>query len=58
MKGRIEIFSFEPESKVPNEANLDILGVLLNLDMINLTPHSLQTVCVRENVPKSKCSQI
>ena len=33
MKGRIEIFS-EMESDFPNEANSDILGFLLNSDMM------------------------
>ena len=40
MKGRIETFSSQPESKFPNEANSDILGFLLNSDMIKSTPHS------------------
>ena len=33
MKAHIEIFSSEPESKFSNEANLDILGFLLNSDI-------------------------
>ena len=52
MKGRLEIFLSEPESKFPKEANSDILGFLLNQ-----TTHSgvlsfcLQSGCVRQTSP-------
>ena len=34
MKWRIDIFSSEPEAKSSSEANSDILGFLLNSDMM------------------------
>ena len=47
MKGRLEIFSSEPESKFPNEAYSDVLAFLLNSDMMKSNFRlCLQSVCV------------
>ena len=60
MKWRIDIFSSEPESKFPNEANSDILGFLLNSDMMKSnhpqrrTSGSAFNLCLRLKRPQVK----
>ena len=54
MKGRKEIYSSEPEPKIPTGANLDILGVLKSNSHRGVLP-VLPSICVYlKNVPKSK----
>ena len=60
MEGRSEILSSEWESKFPNEANSDMLGFILNSDMMKSNSQQRRTSGsrVRKYVPKSKRARI
>ena len=53
-KGRKEIYSSEPEPKLPTGANLDILGVTKSNSPQRCTSGSAFNLCVLKNVSKSK----